>query len=122
MAIVWSVTPENAFGDLADAYAKAIYPAVRDIVEGYVPIAQAYMNDSIPWHADGQPDTDIDEPNDMYAWVEGMVNRTLILYLGHDKMAVPEKTLEKELAFAPPAMDYFGPLIMRDVRALLGSK
>ncbi len=121
MPVVWQVTPEQAFGTLADAHAKAIYVAVRALVESYAPVAQRYMNDSIPWHTPGVPDVSEEEPNDMYAWVEVVTNMIVTMYLGHDKMTNPEKTLERELEYAPPAMDYFGPLIMRDIRNMLGN-
>lgn len=130
MSIVWDVLPETMLSQLADAQSKAIYQAVRALAEKYAPIIQKHMNASIPWHAGGEPDiskatpedelTISPEPNDMYAWVEEQINEMVIIYLGHDAMINPEPTLEEELAYAPPAMDYFGPQIMADIRAMLG--
>lgn len=120
MPVTWTVTPEAALSDLSDAQAKAIYQAVHALVESYAPVVQAYMNDSIPWHTPGVPDISEEEPHDMYAWVETVTNQVVTMYLGHDAMANPEKTLYKELEYALPAMDYFGPQIMADIRAMLG--
>jgi len=122
MPVRWTTTPEAAFTALADAQAKAIYQYVHELAIEYAPQIQDYMNASIPWHVPGEPDISADEPNDMYAWVETEIYRMVTIYLGHDKMAVPEPTLEKELAYAPPAMDYFGPQILADVRAALGGR
>lgn len=119
MPVTWTVTPEDMLSQLADVQAKAIYQFVHALAVEYAPQIQDHMNASIPWHG-GEPDISDDEPNDMVAWVEEVVNQMVIIYLSHDEMANPEKTLEKELAYVPPALDYFGPRIMSDIRSALG--
>lgn len=119
MPIAWDVLPENMLFDLATAQANAINEFVYDLAVEYAPQIQDYMNASIPWHG-FEPDISEDEPNDMYAWVEGKINEMVIIYLGHDAMINPEKTLYQELEYAMPAMDYFAPQIMADIRAMLG--
>jgi hypothetical protein len=115
---IWENKPDIAWSELARSQQQGVEEAVVDLVERMVPEMDDYLNDLVPWHG-GEADISEDEPKDLYSYVESVPGQAVYVYMTHWDMPDPEPTLEKELAFVPEAIDYFGPVIMNRIRQML---
>jgi hypothetical protein len=116
MGVVWDVEPEQALGELADEYIRAIHAAVRQIVQRYVPEVEAWMKANKPW-----TDWTSNARQTLFAEMEEVVNTAVELFMSHgvDYGIFLELSHGGAYAIVGPALDYFAPKIWADVQALL---
>lgn len=114
----WVVTPEQAFGELALAYGQSIHRAVSQLAQRYAPVMENWMKENAPW-----TDRTANARQGLYTEVTENIARTMIAIIlshgVHYGLFLEVKQAGK-YAIVNPAIDYWGPKIWADVRAMLG--
>lgn len=115
MPIVWQKTPEEAFGELADEYERAIHTAVRTLLQRYAPDIEAWMKTNASW-----TDRTGNARQTLNTEVEEVLNEAVTIYLAHgvDYGKYLELSNGGRYAIIGPALDYFAPKIWADVQRL----
>lgn len=114
--VTWTVTPEQAFTPGVQAYITRIRAGVRAIADRYAPQIEAWMKAEAIWtdrtgNARQTLNTEVEQvTSDMVA---------IILAHGVSYGVYLELSHGANFAIVTPALDYFGPLIWRDVVAML---
>lgn len=119
-AIVWTVTPEMAFGQLADAYIAAIRAGVLDIANRRAPEITAWMKSNHVWQ---------NRTGDAEAGLHTEVNQVALdmteIILAHGDDVSYGIWLEVRFAgrnsIIAPAVDVWGARIWQDVQHMLRS-
>ena len=118
MTVSWSVPPEEAFGDLADAYVQAIQDAVWAIAQRRAPEIESWMKINARW-----TDRTSNARQGLAADAERLATEAVQIVMSYDV----DYGIFLELAHAGnyaiigPALDHFAPIIWQDVLALLGN-
>jgi hypothetical protein len=112
----WTVTPEQAFTGLTQAYITRIRQGVRDIARRRAPEIEAWMKVNAPWQnvtglARQSLNVEVEEVS------LDMVD--IILSHGVEYGVFLELANAGRFSILAPAMDYFGPLIWQDVQQML---
>jgi hypothetical protein len=117
MGVTWTKTPEDAWGELATAYASEIHKGVYAICQYYAAQAANWMKANAPW-----TDRTSNARQALYTEVEQVVNQMVALILSHGvEYGIFLETLNAgRYAIIGPALDHFAVLIWRDVRQMLG--
>ena len=116
MPIVWQKEPEQAFVELADAYATAIHRGVFAICQRWAPEIANWMKANAPW-----TDRTAAARVSLYTEVNQVVNTMVELVMSHGV----EYGIYLEVRFASrysiitPALDHFAPKIWADVARML---
>lgn len=116
MSVQWSVPPQRAFGELADAYVRAIRRGVRTLADRYAPEIEAYMKVEAIW-----TDRTANARQTLNTQVEEMALDMVNIILAHGV----EYGIWLELAHGgnyaiiAPTIDVYGPRIWADVQAML---
>lgn len=119
MGFEWERPPEQAFGEMADAYAAAVHQNVVRLAERYTDKIETWMKQNAPW-----TDRTGQTRAALYSDVLDMTNEAVVLILGHGE---EKPGIFLELANAGrysvvfPALDHFLPLIWRDIQAMLNA-
>lgn len=115
MGFKWDVPPDEAFTQLADAYATAVHTGVRAVVQRYAPEVEAWMKSNAPW-----TDRTGNARQTLHTEVEEVVNEmvSLILAGGVEYQIYLELSNGGRFAIIGPALDYFAPKIWADVQGL----
>jgi hypothetical protein len=114
----WTVTPEQAFGDLTNAYIAAIRRGIRALADRRAPEIEAWMKSNAVW-----TDRTSNARQSLYSDVEQVSLDMVHIILAYG--ATIDYAIYLELANAgrfsiiTPALDYWGPQIWRDVQAML---
>lgn len=117
-AFQWQVTPEIAFGQLVNGYANRIRAGVRRIAHRRAIDIEQWMKDNHPW----QNRTGAAEQG-LEAYVEDVALDMVQIILTHGEDI--EYSIYLELSHGgvwgviSPTLDTWGPIIWRDVQALL---
>lgn len=116
MSFQWDVTPEQAFGELTQAYIAAIRRGVQAIAQRRAPEIEAWMKQNASWtdrtgNARQTLNTTIEEIS------LDMVN--IILAHGVEYGIYLELANAGNYAIIAPALDHWGPIIWRDVQQML---
>jgi hypothetical protein len=117
MGITWTKTPEDAWGELATAYASEVHKGVYAICQYYAAQISNWMKANAPW-----TDRTGNARQALYTDVEQVVNQMVTLILSHGvEYGIFLETLNAgRYAIIGPALDHFAILIWRDVRQMLG--
>lgn len=114
--ITWSVTPEQAFGELTNAYIAAIRRGVRAIAQRRAPEIENWMKSNATW-----TDRTGNARQTLNTEVEQVTADMVQIVLAHGV----EYGIYLELAHGgtyaiiAPALDHWGPVIWNDVQTLL---
>lgn len=116
MGVVWSVTPEQAFTELTQAYVAAIRHGIRALADRRAPEIEAWMKQNAVW-----TDRTGNARQTLNTEVEQMGADMVAIILAHGVEYGIWLELSHGGAYSviSPALDYFGPLIWRDVQAML---
>jgi hypothetical protein len=116
MSFRWSTPPRTAWGDLSAAYVLAIRNGVRAIAQRRAPEIEAWMKENAPWtdrtgNARQTLSAEVEDATlDMVSiLLAGGVEYQIFLELAHGG----------NWAIIAPAVDYWGPILWADVRAML---
>lgn len=117
-AFEWQVTPEIAFGQLVNGYTNRIRAGVRRIAHRRAVDIEEWMKDNHPWqNITGAAEAGLE------AFVEEIALDITQIILTHGEGV--EYGVYLELAHGgrwgviSPALDVWGPIVWRDVQALL---
>jgi hypothetical protein len=116
LSFQWTVTPEQAFGDLTRAYIAAIRRGIRALADRRAPEIEAWMKSNAVWtdrtgNARQTLNTEVEQVSlDMVQ---------IILAHGVEYGIYLELANAGNYAIITPALDYWGPQIWRDVQAML---
>lgn len=119
MPFVWQITPEQAFGELADEYTRAIHKAVKQLIDRYAPDVEAWMKTNASW-----TDRTGNARQSLKTEVDEVINEMVTLFLSYGEPGEIEYAIYLELshggnyAIIGPALDYFAPRIWADVQRL----
>ncbi len=116
MSFQWSVTPEQAFGDLAEAYVLAIRAGVLDIANRRAPDITEWMQQNAPW----QDITGVARASLLAEVVELAIDMTEI-YLSHGAYygVFLETKNAGKYAILAPSLDVWGVIVWADVIAMM---
>lgn len=116
MSFEWIVTPDIAFSQLTNAYIARIRAGVRAIAHHRAPEIETWMKDNHLWinrtgAAEAGLHTEVEDAalDIVEIILEGGVDYQIFLELANGG----------RYAIIAPAVDYWGPVIWRDVMALL---
>lgn len=114
--IVWNIPPEQAWGDLAEAYVSALHRGVLAIAQRWAPEVENWMKDNAPW-----TDRTGNARQSLYTAVRQVANQMVEVILSHgmDYGIYLELRHQGRYAIINPALDYFAPRIWADVQAML---
>jgi hypothetical protein len=117
MPIVWEKEPEQAFVELADAYATAIHRGVFAICQRWAPEIENYMKQTAPW-----TDRTGNLRQALYTEVNEVVNTMVELILSHglDYGIFLETRNSGRFSVIGPALDHFAVKVWADVKRMLG--
>ena len=112
----WTVPPEQAFPELADAYISAIHRGVMAIAQRRAPEIENWMKDNAPW-----TDRTANARQTLYTEVTDVTNQMVSLTLSHGVYygIFLEVNNAGRYAIINPALDHFAPLIWADVQRML---
>lgn len=116
MGVVWSVTPEQAFGELTREYVAAIRRGIRALADRRAPEIEAWMKSNARWtdrtgNARQTLNTEVEQMGaDMVA---------IILAHGVSYGVYLELAHASRFSILSPALDHWGPLIWADVQRML---
>lgn len=116
MPFKWSVTPEQAFGDLADDYNTAVNNAVYALAQRYEPEIEAWMKSNASW-----TDRTGNARQTLHAKAAQDLAYDLVAIFfrhGMEYGKYLELSNGGRYAIIGPALDHFGPKIWADVQAL----
>lgn len=112
----WEVTPETAFGQLTAAYAQAIRRGVRAIAQRRAPEIEAWMKTNAPWQ-----DRTGNARQTLHTEVEDLALDMVQITLNHgvEYGQYLELSHGGVWSVIAPALDFWGPVVWRDVQAML---
>lgn len=115
MPFKWSVTPEQAFGDLMDAYGDDIHSAIKALADRWAPEIESWMKSNAKWQ-----DRTGNARQTLYTEVEELSSIAIGIIMGHgvDYGKYLELSNGGVYAIIGPALDYFAPKVWADVQAL----
>jgi len=112
----WEISPEVAFGQMTAAYIARIRSGVRAIARRRAPEIEEWMKANHPWQ---------NRTGDAEAGLNTVVEDValdmvqIILQHGVEYGRYLELTRQGVWGVIAPAIDYWGPVVWRDVRAML---
>jgi len=123
--VEWNQLPEEAIGKLITEYGVSIQSAIYQVVKSWSPLVEAWMKDNAPW-----TDRTGDARAGLTARSHLVFNQYVILRLSHTVEYGTYLEGFNPLTNSPmnnvgtwsiiePALDYFGPKIMRDIQSRL---
>ena len=112
----WVVGPEQAFGELAEEYTRAIHRSVRAIADRWAPEIQNWMKENAPW-----TDRTGNARQGLYTEVQDVANVMVSIILSHgvDYGLFLEVSNQGRYAIINPAIDHFGPKVWADVKRIM---
>ncbi len=112
----WIVAPEQAFGELAVAYSKAIHRGVLAIAQMRAPEIENWMKENAPW-----TDRTGNARQGLYTEVQDVVQQMVLIILSHgvDYGLFLEVSNGGRYAIVNPAIGHWGPIIWTDVKRML---
>jgi len=112
----WEKTPEEALGELGDAYASAIHRGVKAIVDRWAPEIENWMKQNAPW-----TDRTGNARQTLHTEVEEVVDEMVEIIMAHGVYygIYLELCNAGRYAIINPALDHFAPKIWQDVRRML---
>lgn len=115
MPFQWSVTPEQAFGDLMEQYGRDIHAAIKSLADRWAPEIEAWMKSNAKW-----TDRTGNARQSLYAEVEELSSIAIGIIMGHgvDYGIFLELSNGGVWAIIGPALDYFAPKVWADVQKL----
>ncbi len=116
MGFVWHTRPDAAWGDLADAYSRAIQDGVYQLAQAYAVEIEAWMKENAPW-----TDQTSNARQTLHSEADRLVGGAVEIILAHgmDYGIFLELANGGQYAIIGPALDHFIPLVWRDVQELL---
>lgn len=112
----WEVPPEQAFGELGEAYVSAIHQGIQAIAQRWAPEIENWMKQNAPW-----TDRTGNARQTLYTETSEVVNEMVELILSHGVYygIFLELCNAGKYAIVGPALDHFAPKIWADVRRML---
>lgn len=118
MPFKWDVAPNQAFPALVDAYTKTIFLSGRRVADSRAKEGEQWMKDNAPWQdrtGDARAGLHVDVLESPGVLAE------LVFAHGED---VPyavwlEIANGGRYAIIAPAIDYWGPILMRDIQRIV---
>jgi hypothetical protein len=112
----WEKTPEEALGELGEAYASAIHQGVKAVAQRWAPEIQNWMGDNAPW-----TDRTGNARQSLYSEVEEVVNQMVTIIFSHGVYygVYLELCNAGRYAIISLALDHFAPKIWADVQRML---
>lgn len=116
MGFSWTTRPTQAWPQLANAYAEAIRRGVYQIAQRRALEIEAWMKQNAPW-----TDRTGNARQTLYTAVEQASRDMVDIIMAHgmDYGIFLELAHAGRYAIIGPAIDYWGPILWNDVRALL---
>lgn len=116
MSFQWQTPPDEAFGDLTEAYVAAIHQAIFTLAQRYAPEIEAWMKANAPW-----TDRTGNARQTLWSDVFDLTNSAVVIVMSHgvDYDMFLELAHGGRYAILGPALDHFIPRIWRDVRRLV---
>lgn len=118
MAFTWQKSPEVAFAELWDEYAKAIDDGVADIMNAFRPRVETYMKANAPWK-----DRSGNARQALWAELERIVRVMIAINFGQGHGIEYGVYLEFKnagrYAIVNPTLDYFTPKIWAAIQRML---
>lgn len=123
--VEWNQLPEEAIKELMDSYSKTIQSAVYQVVKSWAPIIEAWMKNNAPWE-----DLTGDARRGLTAKAHLVFNQYVIIRLansveygtyleGFNPKTNSSMVNAGQWSIIEPALDYFGPKIMKDIQSRL---
>ena len=114
--VTWSVTPEQAFGELTAAYIAAIRRGVRAIAQRRAPEIEAWMKQNAVWQ-----DRTGNARQTLNTEVEQVTADMVHIVLAHgvEYGQYLELSHGGRFSVISPALDYWSPIIWQDVQTML---
>lgn len=116
MTVSWVVPPEEAFGELADAYIRAIQDAVWRLAQRRAPEIEIWMKANAPW-----TDRTGNARQGLAADAERLANLAVEIILSYnvDYGLFLELAHAGNYAIIAPALDQWAPVLWQDVLSIL---
>lgn len=113
----WIVTPQQAFTELYDDYAKRIYNGILALANRRAPEIEAWMKANAVW-----TDQTGNARQGLYAEVvHALTEIAILLDHGVDYGIYLETMMQGAYAIIAPALDYWSQVLWNDIKALLAS-
>lgn len=117
MPFQWSVTPEQAFGDLMEQYGRDIHAAIKALAARWAPEIESWMKSNAKW-----TDRTGNARQSLYTEVEEISSIMIGIIMGYGNNLEYGIFLELShggaFAIIGPALDYFAPKVWADVQKL----
>lgn len=118
MAFKWDVAPNQTLPQMTEAYTKTIFLSGRRVADARAKEAEQWMKDNAPW---------TDRSGDARAGLNVKVLESpgvlAELVFSHDPDLPRTLWLEiansGKYAIIAPAIDYWGPILMRDIQRII---
>lgn len=115
MTITWDNPPSTAVPEMVEEYHWQLYRGLWRLATDYAPQVETWMKQNAPW-------TDQTGNARQTLWSEVFaLADVIVLVFGHgmDYGTFLELSNQGRNAVITPALDYFGPLIWNDAKALI---
>lgn len=118
MSFSWRITPDDAFGPLAGAYAEQIEQGIVDLCERLTDEITDYMKENAPW-----TDRTGAARDSLYSVVQHEVRQAVSILLSHGSLIPYGVYLELShggrYAIIAPSVDWWGPRVFHEVQAMI---
>ena len=120
MSFQWDIPPDEAFEELALAYADTIYRTIYWFIRDYATEIESWMKQNAPW-----TDRTGNARKELFADVRTLADNTILLLISHGENISYSTFLELanggQYSIIGPALDFHTPIIFNEIQRILGS-